>query len=201
MLRTLLTLSNLRTPHLFHRCDDLSRIGIRNGSMQGKLSRTLRGRCADVRGGSSDRISSEGVRESWAALITTSPWTAPLIEHCLTQTSPGWAVQTTGPSREYRHSSGWGFTTRPLRARDHGNWPVPRRAGSVQSRSAFPSSSGSRAMLTAIRRASSVVSTFACLASTSVSRLDVGDRLSTGVTDDVAAGYCVGSPRCGEAAW
>jgi hypothetical protein len=69
--------------------------------MQGKLSRTLRGR--------SGWITSEGVRESWAALITTSPWTAPLIEHCLTQTSPGWAVQTTGPSREYRHSSGWGF--------------------------------------------------------------------------------------------
>jgi hypothetical protein len=44
-----------------------------------------------------------------AALITTSPWTAPLIQRCLTQTSPGWAVQTTGPSREYRHSSGWGF--------------------------------------------------------------------------------------------
>jgi hypothetical protein len=66
MLRTLLTLSNLRTPHLFHRFDDLSRIGVQNGSMQG----SHRGRCADVRGGSSDRISSEAVRESWAALIT-----------------------------------------------------------------------------------------------------------------------------------
>jgi hypothetical protein len=44
MLRTLLTLSNLRTPHLFHRFDDLSRIGIRNGSMEGEPSRTLRGR-------------------------------------------------------------------------------------------------------------------------------------------------------------
>jgi hypothetical protein len=39
-------IANLRTPHLFHfhRFGDLSRIGIRNGSMQGKLSRTLRGR-------------------------------------------------------------------------------------------------------------------------------------------------------------
>jgi hypothetical protein len=40
-----------------------------------------------------------------------------------------------------------------------------------ESRSAFPSSSGNRAMLTATRRASSVVSTFACRASSSLSRL------------------------------
>jgi hypothetical protein len=46
--------------------------------------------------------------------------------------------------------------------------------------SAFPSSSGSRTTLTAMRRASSFVSTFACLASVS--------RLPTGVADDVAAG-------------
>jgi hypothetical protein len=31
--------------------------------------------------------------------------------------------------------------------------------------------------------------------------VDVGDRLSTGVTDDVAAGYRVGVLRCGETAW
>jgi hypothetical protein len=42
--------------------------------------------------------------------------------------------------------------------------------GPVQSRSAFPSSSGSRAMLTAIRRASSFVSIFARRASVGLSR-------------------------------
>jgi hypothetical protein len=41
----------------------------------------------------------------------------------------------------------------------------------VQSRSPFPSSSGNLAMLTAMRRASSAVSTFACIASVSVARL------------------------------
>jgi hypothetical protein len=40
----------------------------------------------------------------------------------------------------------------------------------ARSRSAFPSTSGSFAMLIAIRRASSFVSTFACRASASLSR-------------------------------
>jgi hypothetical protein len=46
----------------------------------------------------------------------------------------------------------------------------------AQSRAAFPSSSGSRAMLMAIRRASSFVRTFACRASASLSRCATGYR-------------------------
>jgi hypothetical protein len=45
---------------------------------------------------------------------------------------------------------------------------IPRPAGLTHSQSAFPSSAGSRAMFAAMRRASSVVSTIACSASTSV---------------------------------
>jgi hypothetical protein len=44
-------------------------------------------------------------------------------------------------------------------------------AGPVQSRSTFPSSSGNRATVVAIRRASSFVRTLACRASASLSRL------------------------------
>jgi hypothetical protein len=68
--------------------------------------------------------------------------------------------------------------------------------------SPLPNSAGSRSKFAAIRRASSGVSTLACLASTSVSlSVEVGDQLSTGVTDDVAAGYRVGVPSCGKTAW
>jgi hypothetical protein len=50
-------------------------------------------------------------------------------------------------------------------------WTVLRARDPLgQSRSAFPSNSGSRALLMAIRRASSFISTSACRASTSVSR-------------------------------
>jgi hypothetical protein len=55
----------------------------------------------------------------------------------------------------------------------------------------FPSNSGSRATLTAIRRASSLVSTFACIASASLSR--EYERLSVGVADDIAARDFVGA--------
>jgi hypothetical protein len=51
--------------------------------------------------------------------------------------------------------------------------------------------SGSRAMLAAIRRASSLV----------FPRVDVRERLPLGIPDDIAAGYLVGPPGCGEAAW
>src|ERR1700730_9845211 len=53
------------------------------------------------------------------------------------------------------------------------------------SRSPFPSNSGNRATLTAIRRASSLVSTLGC-----VPGVDVGERL-----DDIAARYRVGPSR------
>jgi hypothetical protein len=53
----------------------------------------------------------------------------------------------------------------------HGSIPIRPESIDAQSRSAFPNSSGNRAMLAAIRRASSAVSKFARLASTSVSRL------------------------------
>jgi hypothetical protein len=61
---------------------------------------------------------------------------------------------------------------RDRKVRSSGN---PQCAGqprvSLLCRSPFPSGSGSRAMLMAMRRASSFVSTFACIASASVARL------------------------------
>jgi hypothetical protein len=51
-------------------------------------------------------------------------------------------------------------------------------------------------MLTAMRRASSLVSTFACRAS----RIDVRDCLIVGVSHDVAARYLAGAPWRREAA-
>jgi hypothetical protein len=64
---------------------------------------------------------SMSLQESWAALITTSPWTAPLVERCLTQDFPGLG------SPDYRPQPGItgtapGVTTRP----DH------RRAGAIE---------------------------------------------------------------------
>jgi hypothetical protein len=86
---------------------------------------------------------------------------------------------TTLPSR---YQFGWAFETgwRPGMAHssDRGNAPIcrlsevnpyssPAHGPGVQSRSAFPSSSGNRAMLTAMRLASSPVSCLACGASSS----------------------------------
>ena len=98
---------------------------------------------------------------------------------------------------------------RGMRAHSQGIVPaekVPFSVGLTQepqppSRGGSLNSSGSRAMLTAIRRASSFVSTFAWRASAFVlARVDVSERLTIGVTDHVAAGHRVGVPRRREAA-
>ena len=69
-----------------------------------------------------------------------------------------------------------------------------------KSRSAFPSNSGRFAVLTAIRRASSVVSTFAWHLGLALPRIDVGERPPVGVPDDIAARDLVETPRGREAA-
>jgi hypothetical protein len=48
------------------------------------------------------------LQESWAALITTSPWTAPSLQLCSTQDFPGVGQsRLPAPARNNRHSSGW----------------------------------------------------------------------------------------------
>jgi hypothetical protein len=95
------------------------------------------------------------------------------------QTAPATAHQYVG----YRRS-----TSRP-----HGP--------GVQSRSGSPSNSGSRAILIAIRRASSFVSTF-CLPCFGivVAAVEVRERLAVGVPDDIAAGHLVSALGGWEAA-
>jgi hypothetical protein len=66
-------------------------------------------------------------------------------------------------------------------------WEFRGPTGLARSQSAFPTSSGSRATLTAIRRASPFVSTFLKRFGFAVTGVDVGERLPVGVTDDVAA--------------
>jgi hypothetical protein len=76
---------------------------------------------------------SMSLQESWAALITTSPWTAPLVEHCLTQDFPGLG------SPDYRPQPGITGTAPagvPLRFPRPGAPPTKSRAHSNPSRRA-----------------------------------------------------------------
>jgi hypothetical protein len=71
----------------------------------------------------------------------------------------------------------------------------------VPRQSARLNSPGSFATLMAMRRASSAVSTLACIASAfALPRVDIDQRLPVGVTDDIAARHLVGTPWRGEAA-
>jgi hypothetical protein len=76
-----------------------------------------------------------------------------------------------------------------------------RGAGKVSPDFAFPSSSGSRAMLMAIRRASVLpLAPLPVGISLGLAAVDVRKRLPDGVPDDLAARHRVGAPRGRKAA-
>jgi hypothetical protein len=77
---------------------------------------------------------SRPLHESWAALITTSPWAAPLVEHCLTQDFPGFGSPDYRPQPGITGTAPAGVTT-PL--------PAPGSTAYNKSRPQQPIAAGS----------------------------------------------------------